>query len=96
MLSRTAAVDLAEALEQMLSLFVGEAATGIDDLESDELLVPTELALPLRHDTAAHKNLSGLCELDSVPNDVEQDLSDAETIAPVSYTHLTLPTKRIV
>jgi hypothetical protein len=80
-LSCTAAIDLAEALEQMLCLFLVEAAAGIDDLEPDVHLILCKLSAVCVVSAASNENFASLRKLDCVADDIEQDLSNPETVA---------------
>jgi hypothetical protein len=80
-LASATSIDLTEALEQSISLLVSEATTSVGDLEFDKHLVLHQLMVFVLLYAAMDKDLTILGELDSVANDVQQDLAETETIA---------------
>lgn len=70
-LASAAAIDLTEALEQVLSFPVREALSGINDVKLDVHLVLSQLTLAIVLSIAADKDFAFLCELDGVTDNIE-------------------------
>jgi hypothetical protein len=70
-LSCAAAIDLAEALEQMFCVFLIETAPGIDDIELDVHLVLFKLSAVCLVSAASNEDFALLRKLDRVADDIE-------------------------
>jgi len=81
MLSSTASVDLAKAFEKKLRLLLSEAASGIDHLEQYERVILCDGQFPVDRWATSNEYLALLRELNRVSDDVEQYLSDTESIS---------------
>ena len=97
-------IEKAEKEYAEASDFLGELQTGIQELKTKQRDVPPQPRTFYDSATDAHNHRSTLSTLESQLQN-KQDESDPyaeqiveieQTAVPVSYTHLTLPTKRIV
>jgi len=89
-LASTTSIDLTEPLEQSICLLVCEATASVGDLESDEKLMFVQLMVFVFLNAAVDKDLAILSKLDSVADDVEQNLAKTETVAFELSRHVTV------
>jgi hypothetical protein len=80
-LASTTSIDLTEPLEQSICFLVCEATASVSDLESDKKLVFVQLMVFIFLDATMDKHFAILSELDSVADNVEQNLAKTETVA---------------
>ena len=89
-LASATSIDLTEALEQSISLLVRKSTASIRDLELDEKLMPVQLVVFVCLDTTMNKDLSVLSKLDSIADDIQQNLAKTETVAFELSWHVTI------
>ena len=81
MLSCTAPIDLAETFEQVLCILIGKSASCINNVEFYVKLVLPCLVMLCLLSAASYKYFTFLREFDSVPNDIQKNLTDAKAIS---------------
>lgn len=88
MLACTAAINLAETLEQILCFHFSKAAASVNYIEFHMKLVLCCVVVLSLLSTTSHKHFTSLREFDGVSHNIQKDLADAEAISLDLIRHI--------